>query len=123
MSLKSKFQSFAHAIAAGAKYLEIGVLDAIKVANKAEAVAPEVESVIGLVVGPQAEQIADLAFRSLGTLAESIQKVNADALNDVSSKGLNVQMDIQTVNDIRAAATNIQKILALRGTPAPAPSV
>jgi hypothetical protein len=122
MSLKSKFTSFAHAIAAGAKYLEIGVLDAFKIANKVEAVSPEVEAVVGALAGPQAQQISDLAFHALGSIAEAAQTVNTDATSDVAAKGLNVQMDIQTINDIKSAAATIQKVLALRGTPAPAPA-
>jgi len=122
MSLKTKFVSFAHAIAAGAKYFETGVLDGIKFANKAQAVSPEVEAVIGAVAGPQAAQISDLAFHALGSLAEAAQTVNTDAVGDVAAKGLNVQLDIQTINDIKSAAATIQTVLKLRGTPAPAPS-
>jgi hypothetical protein len=122
MSLKSKFTSFGHAIAAGAKYLEAGVLDALKVANKVQTVAPEVEAVVGALAGPQAQQISDLAFHALGSIAEAAQTVNTDATGDVAAKGLNIQMDIQTINDIKSAAATIQKVLALRGTPAPAPA-
>jgi len=122
MSLKTKFTSFGHAIASGAKYLEAGVLEALKLANKAEAVSPEIEAVVGALAGPQAEQLSDLAFHALGSIAEAAQTVNADATSDVAAKGLNVQMDIQTINDIKSAAATIQKVLALRGTPAPAPA-
>ena len=123
MSLKKSFTSFGHAIAAGAKYLEEGVLDAIKVANKAQAVAPEVEAVVGAVAGPQAEQISDLAFHALGSVAESLQGVNTDALSAVAAKGVNVQLDVQTIQDIKTAAATIQKVLSLRGTPAPTPAL
>jgi hypothetical protein len=34
--------------------------------------------------------------------------------------GVNVQLDVQTINDIKAATDLIKRLLAVKGTPAPA---
>lgn len=120
MSFTSVFKSFGHAIAAGAKYFEIGVKDAMKVAQKATVLEPEADLLLTAIAGPQAAKINDLACHVLGLVAEKLQPVGQDAVDAVAANGLNLQIDTQTVLDIKAVTALIEQLLSARGTPAPA---
>lgn len=115
MSFTSDFKNLGHYFAKGAKYVATGIGDVIKFANKAQAVAPEVEDLVGAVAGPLAENISDLAFRTLGSVAASLTSVGADAQAQASTTGLNLVLDTQTVNDIKTAASQIEAIFKAIG--------
>jgi hypothetical protein len=122
MSLVSTFKSFGHAIAAGAKWFaDTLVPDAVKVAAKAQQLEPEADALLTALAGPQAAAVADLAFHAFGAIAEKLQPLAGDALAAVSSNGINLVLDTQVVNDIKQYSALIEKLLASRGTPAPAP--
>jgi hypothetical protein len=123
-TFKTDFKNFGHAIAIGAKYFVQGLDEIVKEASKAEAIAPEVELLVGALAGPQAAAMADLAFHALGDVAAALQRVDVDA-NAIKNGQINVQMDLQTINDIKAAAAVIQGLIKAKGltipTPVPAP--
>lgn len=120
MGLTSVFKSFGHAIAAGAKYFAEGVKYAVLGAAKAEQSLPIAEDIISLIAGPQAKAIADTAYHIFGDVAHALEPLAADALAEVSAKGLNLQLDLQVLQDVKTFAELIKKILAAKGTPAPA---
>lgn len=114
------FKNIGHYFAVGAKYVATGLGDFIKLANKGQAVAPEVDALVGALAGAQAAKIADLAFHVLGSAAAAVTAVQADAAAQSSSNGLNIQLDTQTVADIKAAAAQIEATLKAAGATKPA---
>jgi hypothetical protein len=121
-TMNINFKNLGHAIATGAKYFEMLVVDAVKVSAKAQVLEPEAIAVVTAVAGPQAAQLADLGFHALGDIAAALEPLNEDTMADVAAKGLNVQMDLQTMKDVKALVAVIQKLLNAKGTPAPAPT-
>jgi hypothetical protein len=119
--LKSTFTSFGHAIAAGSKYFVVGVAEVVKVAAKAEVLHPEVDALASILGGPTAVKAADLSFYALGQVAQALKPLSDDQAAAVAASGLNIQLDLATINDIKALITTIETMLAARGTPAPKP--
>lgn len=123
MGFSSTFKNLGHYFATGAKYLSIGIADVIKFANKAQAVAPEVDALVGALAGPAAARISDLAFHALGSIAASLQPVGTDAAalagvqTQLSSAG--IVLDTQTILDIKVAALQIEAVLKAIGTTKP----
>lgn len=131
ITLGSIFKNVGHAIATAAKYVSIGVTDLVKVANKAQAIEPEVDLLVTALAGPLAGKITDLSFHALGDIGQALSKVSADSSAQVAAQGLNLQLDVQTVEDVRAVLPQLEAIIkALKGqiaapaapaVPAPAP--
>jgi hypothetical protein len=119
MGFTLEFRSFGHAIAKVAKYVAVGVGDVVKVASKSQAIAPEVEVLVGALAGPAAAQFTDLAFHALGDIAMAIERVGKDATTEQTAQGLNVMLDIQTVNDIKAAIPQLKRIITALGGEVP----
>ena len=120
MAFSLNFKNLGHYFATGAKYVATGVKDIVTFANKAQAVAPEVDLLVGALAGPQAAKISDLAFHVLGDVAAAVTQVGADAAAQQAAQGVNLQLDIQTVNDIKAAAQVIDGIIKAVGGSKPA---
>lgn len=123
MSLVTKFNNFAHAIAAGSKYFaNVLIPDALKIATKAQKLEPEAEMLIGALAGPQAAALSDTIFKVFGQVANGLVPLSQDQASAVAANGLNLKLDLATVNDIKMFAALIQQLLAARGTPAPPPT-
>lgn len=122
MGFSLTFKNLGHYFASGFKYVAIGIKDVITVANKSQAVAPEVEALVGALAGPVGTKVADLAFNVLGSTAAALSQVGADATAESATTGVNLQLDVQTVNDIKAAASTIEQIIkSVGGTKPTAP--
>jgi|SRR5271166_1235905 len=123
MAFSLSFKSVEHYFATGFKYVAVGIKDVITVANKSQVVAPEVEALVGALVGPVGTKVADLAFNVLGSTAAALTQVGTDATAQSTATGVNLQLDIQTVNDIKAAAAQIDAIIkSIGGTKPTAPA-
>lgn len=120
MAFGTVFKNFGHAIATGAKYIAIGVTDIVKIANKAQAIAPEVELLVGALAGPVGTKATDLAFHLLGDVANALETVGGDAAAVAATNGLNVKLDLQTINDLKALIPALKGILAAVGAQVPA---
>ena len=105
-------KNIGHWFATGFKYISIGIKDVVLVANKSQAVAPEVELLVGALAGPVGTKIADLAFNVLGSTAAALTATGADA-TQLSANGavVNLTLDTQLVNDIKTAASTIEAII------------
>ncbi len=91
------------------------------VANKAQVIEPEVALVVGALAGPVGDKITNLAFHALGDIAHALEPISADAAGQVSAQGLNVQLDVQTIKDIKTIVPQLKAIIAaLGGTLPPA---
>jgi hypothetical protein len=121
-ALATGFKNFGHAIATAAKYTAVGLKDVLKVAAKAEVIEPEVELVVGALVGPLGEKVTSLAFHALGDIANALEPLAADATTLAASDGLNVKLDLQTINDIKALVPQLKAIIAAVGGTVPAPT-
>src|SRR5579862_7906742 len=110
MAFHLSFKNVGHYFATGAKYVATGLEDVILFANKAKPLEPEVSLLAGALAGPAASKISDLAFNTLGSVAASLENVQADASAQSGTVGLNLQLDTQTVNDIKAAAAQIDSV-------------
>lgn len=119
MGFTSAFKNFGHAIATGAKYFVTGVTDVVKVAGKAQVAAPELDLLVGALAGPQAAKISDLAFHALGDVASALEKVGNDVQSQQGTVGLNVALDLQAFNDIKAAVGVIKGLIAAHGAEVP----
>jgi hypothetical protein len=123
-SLQTGFKNVGHYLATGAKYLAVGIKDVVLVANKSQAVQPELEFLIGALAGPQAAAATDLAFHAFGAVAAALAPVADDATalaqaqTTLSQAG--IQLDLQTLRDIKAAASQIEQILKALGAKKPA---
>lgn len=120
MGFSTVFKNFGHAIATGAKYVATGIKDVILVANKAQAVAPEVELLAGALAGPIGSKAADLAFHVLGDVATALEKTGDDATQISTGSGLNIQLDTAIVNDIKALIPVLKGIITSVGGEIPA---
>ena len=109
------FKNFGHAIAVAAKYTAIGIKDVISVANKAQKIEPEVEMLVSVFAGPIGANVTSLAFHALGDIANAIEPIQPDALAVASSNGLNIKLDVQTLNDIKAVLPQLKAIIAALG--------
>lgn len=120
------FSNIGHAIATAAKAVATGIEDLLLIANKAQVIEPEVSLVVGALAGPLAARVTDLSFHALGDIAQALKKVGTDSSAQVAAKGLNVQLDIQTIEDFKAMLPQLEAIvMALKGqiTAPPAPVV
>jgi len=120
MAFTTAFKNLGHYFAVGAKYVATGLEDVIKFANKAQPLEPEVDALAAALAGPAAAKISDLAFHTLGATAAALQSVQADASAQSGTTGLNLQLDTQTVLDIKAAAAQIEQIFKALGASKPA---
>lgn len=120
MGFSLNFKNLGHYFATGFKYIAIGVKDVVMVANKAQAVAPEVDLLVGALAGPVGAKVSDIAFHVLGDVAAALQNVGTDATAQTAAQGLNLQLDVQTVNDVKAAAAQIEAIIKAIGGQKPA---
>lgn len=124
MSFTSAFKNLGHYFAFGAKALSTGIKDVVLFANKAQAVAPEVDLLVGALAGPAAVRISDLGFHALGSLAAALEPVGNDAASIASSQvqlsAAGIQLDVQAILDIKAASQQIKAIYAALGIQRPA---
>ncbi len=74
---------------------------------KAEAAAPEVEAVTQL-VNPALSEIEVAGFALLKIAVQAVQAEESA----VTAKGMNIQLDAQTVADLRAIAPAVQAVAA-----------
>lgn len=119
MSFTSVFKNVGHYFAVGSKYVATGVADVIKFANKAQPLEPEVDALVGAIAGPLGVKISDLAFHTLGSVAAALTSVGTDAAAQASTGGVNIQLDTQTILDIKAAATQLEAIFKALGIAKP----
>lgn len=122
MSFSTVFKNFGHAIATAGKYIAIGVKDVVLVANKSQAVAPEVELLVGALAGPIGVKASDIAFHLLGDVANALDAghVATDATAVAGSTGLSLQLDTQLVLDIKALIPVLAGIVKATGGTVPA---
>jgi len=114
------FKNFGHAIATAAKYTVLGIKDVVLFANKAQAVEPGVDLLVGALAGPAAAKISDLAFHALGDVANAIEPLGNDLTAEQAAKGLNVTLDLQTINDIKAVLPVLKQVISATGGALPA---
>ena len=119
MGFSTAFKNFGHAIATAAKYTAIGIKDVVQFANKSQKIEPEVELLVGALAGPLGTKITSLAFHALGDVATAIEPLAGDIDATTAAKGLNVPLDVQTVNDIKAAIPQLKAIIAALGGKVP----
>lgn len=119
MGFTNVFKNFGHAIATAAKYTVTGIADVVKFANKAQAVEPGVELLIGALAGPQAAKISDLAFHALGDIATALEKVGGNLDQAQAAGGLNVQMDLATIQAIKDVLPVLKGVIAAVGGSVP----
>jgi hypothetical protein len=119
-TIEKGFKSIPHFLAVGFKYVALGVGDVVKVANKAQALEPEVDAVVAALAGPQAAAISDLAFHVLGDVAAALTAVGTDAATGAATTTVNLSFDAQFVNDVKTAALQIEKIFQALGKAKPA---
>lgn len=115
MAFSTVFKNFGHAMATAAKYTVTGIGDVVKFANKAQAVEPGVDLLVGALAGPAAVKISDLAFHALGSIAQALEPIGNDVTGQVAAKGLNVTLDLQTITDIKAMVPVLKAIIASVG--------
>lgn len=120
MAFNTVFKNFGHAIATAAKYTVTGIGDVVKFANKAQAVEPGVDLLVGALAGPAAVKISDLAFHALGSIAQALEPIGTDVTGQVAEKGLNVTLDLQTITDIKALIPTLKSIITAVGGVVPA---
>lgn len=111
MGFSTVFKNFGHAIATGAKYVAIGIKDVIMVANKSQAIAPEVEALAGALAGPLGVKVSDMAFHVLGDVAAALQKLGDDTTTLSTSTNLNLVLDTAIVNDIKLLIPTLTAII------------
>lgn len=119
MGLGKAFKNVGHAFAWFGKNVQKVVVGAIAGEAKLEKFEPLAEGLIAALAGPQAAAAADLAFRMLGTGAAALQKVDDSALASVAEKGLNLQLDLDTLQKIKEFIALAEKGLNANGTPVP----
>lgn len=118
--VSSGFRNFGHAIAVAAKYTAIGLEDVIKVANKGQVIEPEVALLVGALAGPIGANLTGLAFHALGDIATVLEPLSVDAVAQLGgANGLNVQLDAQTLKDIKAALPALKAIIVALGQNVP----
>lgn len=122
-TLQTGFKNAGHYFAVGAKYVAVGVKDMVLVANKAQVVEPEVDALVAAFAGPQAAAMADLSFHALGSIAAALQPVGTDVASLTSAQqklsASGIQLDIQTLQDIKAAALQIENVFKAIGAKKP----
>lgn len=119
-ALSKDFKNLGHALATAAKYTAIGLKDVLVYANKAQVIEPEVEAVVGALAGPAGSSLTSLAFHAFGSVAAALEPLSADATAQAVASGLNVQLDVQTINDFKAAIPQLKAILVALGKGLPA---
>lgn len=124
MSFKTVFTNTGHYFASGFRYLSIGIKDVVLYANKAQAVAPEVDMLVAALAGPAAVRLSDLGFHALGSLAAALEPVGIDAASIAASQtqlsATGIVLDTQAILDIKAASAQIKAIYAALGVQKPA---
>lgn len=111
------FKNLGHAIASGAKHFEDYAKNAVAFLAKVKGAEPAVELILKA-VAPQATEYADLAFHALGDIVAAIEKAEAAGVqvgSAATANGLNVQMDLDTINAIKAAGAAIKSVVSSIG--------
>ena len=108
MAVKLSFKNVGHFFASGFKNLSTGLKDIILFANKSQAVAPEVEALVGALAGPLGEEISDLSFAILGDVAASLQKPGA-------TNAVTVTLEPDTLDRVKKASAMVELILTAIG--------
>lgn len=109
MSLSLEFKSIGHFFSAGFRDIANGLKNIILVANKSQAVAPEVEELVRVLAGPLGGEVADLSFSVLGEVAAIIQASNH------SGTSVTVTLEQDVVERIKKASSMVESILTAIG--------
>lgn len=113
--LSTGFKNFGHAIAVAAKYTTTGLHDVLKVANKAQVIEPEVALLVGALAGPIGANLTNLAFHALGDLGQAVEPLSLDFDALQGTHAVNVQLDVQTIKDIKAVLPQLKAIIVALG--------
>lgn len=119
MGLGKAFKNVGHAFAWFGKNLQKVVVGAVVGEKKLEQFEPLIEGLIATLAGPQAAAAADLAFHMLGAGADALKKVDDSAVSAIAEKGLNLQLDLDTIQKIKDFIALAEKGLKANGTPVP----
>lgn len=120
-TLAKGFKNFGHAIATAGKYIAIGVKDVVLVANKSQAIAPELEALAGALAGPLGIKVTDTAMHLLGDVANHLMTIGTDASVVGASTGLNLTLDTALINDIKALIPVLTGVVESVGGKVPPP--
>lgn len=99
-----EFKSPGHFFSAGFKDIFGGLKNIILFANKSQAVAPEVEQLVGVLAGPLGSEIADLSFTVLGEIASALQQHN-------TGTKVTVNLEQEVIDRIKNTASMVESIL------------
>src|SRR5690349_19215474 len=119
IGIKKVFANVGHAFAWFGKNLQKVVVGAVAAEQNLEKFEPLAEGLITALAGPQAAAAADLAFHLLGAGAQSLKGVDDSALASVAAKGLNLNLDLDTLQKIKDFIALAEKGLNANGTPVP----
>lgn len=112
------FQSIGHFFASVGKdvvkFAKAAGPVAAKIDVAVEANKPLIEGLSSL-ISPAAPAIEDAAFALFGKVAEALQDGSAAA----NQNGLNLQLDVQAVNDIKALLAHVEAFAGARGVVKP----
>jgi hypothetical protein len=108
MELSLEFKSVGKFFSAGFKELAGGLKSAILIANKSQAVAPEIEKVIAILAGPVAGDISDLSFIVLGEVAALVQTPN-------TGNSVTLTLDQDIIDRIKKSSSVVESILTTVG--------
>lgn len=122
-TLAKGFKNFGHAIATAGKYIATGVKDVVMVANKAQAIAPELEALAGALAGPLGAKVTDTAMHLLGDVANHLMTLGVDAGAVGATTGLNLTLDTALINDIKALIPALAGVVESVGGKVPPPQV
>lgn len=121
-ALKDGFKNFGHALAVAAKGISIGVKDVLIVANKAQAIEPEVILLATALAGPVGAKVTDIGFHLLGDVANALSKTGSDAQAVSDTNAVNLTLDAQLVNDIKELIPVLTAIAKSGGQVVPPPA-
>jgi hypothetical protein len=104
------FKSIEHAFAWTARDIVKGARVAAEIADRAQALAPEIETITGL-IDPPAVLIERAAFSLLGSAAKSA----SDMKDAAQAKGLNISLDQESIQDLQQIAKYLRGHLSALG--------
>lgn len=115
--IKKVFASFGHAVAWAAKWIskEAHAVGNALSSPQAAQIETTVENISKLFLPSQVVAYEDLAFRSLGTIAQALKSAGDAA----DAQGLNVSLDAQFKTDLLACIAAIEAALAKGTSPVP----
>lgn len=111
------FKDIGHFFTAVSQYIVKGAKAVATVEAKVAAEAPLIENLSGIFFAP-AVPIEDLAFRLFGDISHAV----SESGDTITAKGLNYQLDAQTVADIKALIPEIEAFAQRIGVVKPAPT-